>query len=60
MPFQDITTTIAQPAERVDFDAVKLAAKKVVVPGATDTHGCQVTSVAGVPGGTSVTIRVVT
>lgn len=44
MPTQTVKITIAQPQHLIDYDAVKLAAKKTIIPGATDSHGCRVLS----------------
>lgn len=59
MPISDQKIIVAQPAERIDFDAVKLQAKKVIVPTATDTHGTQVQTVSPLANGsTEVVVRV--
>lgn len=39
MPTQNVRVTIAQPQEKVDLDAARLQAAKVVTPAATNSHG---------------------
>jgi hypothetical protein len=63
MPTQEVKTTVALASHLVDLEAVALAAKKTIVPGATDLNGAVNISVVAIPPAfntTEVVTRVVT
>jgi hypothetical protein len=61
VPTTRVPITIAQPSDLISIYDVRLAAKKTIVPGATDAHGTAVESVVAVTATrTDAIIRVVT
>lgn len=53
MPTTRVVITIAQPQDFCSEEDVRLQAKKVVTPAATDAHGTRIVSRAGVPLGST-------
>jgi hypothetical protein len=61
VPIQTVRITIPQPQEKIDLDAARLQAAKVVTPAAVNTHGVRFLSWTGMgPTSTIIDFEVTT
>ncbi|AZS36806.1 hypothetical protein CVS47_01415 [Microbacterium lemovicicum] len=58
MPSQMVRIPVAQPPERIDHDAARLAAAKIVTPAAVNSHGVEFLGATATATGTVLDFRV--